>query len=184
MIFTIHDCGFIARCAFEIDDAGKNRLNKIEEIIADCKYGIHDLSRTELDKTSKLPRFNMPLELGLFLGAKQFGNKNNQEKICLVFDNDQYRYQKFISDISGQDIKAHNDETKILVSKTRDWLSNCRKNVKIIIPGGLMIYKRYKSFKRDLPMICSKLKLTEKELTFKDFTVILVSWLKDNDIKA
>jgi len=32
----------------------------------------HDISRTELNEHS-LPRFNMPLELGLFLGASRFG---------------------------------------------------------------------------------------------------------------
>jgi hypothetical protein len=56
-------------CALEDDDAGEFRLSKIERIIEECKFGIHDLSAVALDVATGLPRFNMPLELGLFLGC-------------------------------------------------------------------------------------------------------------------
>ena len=42
---------------------------KICQLILESPYGIHDLSRIELDPSTQLPRFNMALELGLFLGA-------------------------------------------------------------------------------------------------------------------
>src|SRR5437764_6982536 len=73
LIFAIHDCGYIARCALEVSDASEVRIEKIAKIIAACRFGIHDISRTDLDNTTALPRFNMPLELGIFLGAKRFG---------------------------------------------------------------------------------------------------------------
>jgi hypothetical protein len=41
----------------------------------------------------------MPLELGLDLGCRRFGNQDEQEKIVLVMDIEPFRYQKFISDI-------------------------------------------------------------------------------------
>ena len=63
MVFAVHDCGFIPRCALEEDDTSQVRIDKIYEIIADCRYGIHDISRIELDEPSGFPRFNMPLEL-------------------------------------------------------------------------------------------------------------------------
>lgn len=72
IVFAVYDCGFITRCALEEDDASEVRIDQIYNIIADCRYGIHDISRTELDEDSGLPRFNMPLELGIFLGAKKF----------------------------------------------------------------------------------------------------------------
>ena len=84
MVFAVHDCGFIARCALEEGDASQVRIDKIYNIIVDCRYGIHDISRTELDKNSGLPRFNMPLELGVFLGAKKFGI-NKKRKIALYW---------------------------------------------------------------------------------------------------
>jgi hypothetical protein len=73
IVFAIYDLGFVARCALEDDDGGEIRLSKIERIIEECKFGIHDLSAVAIDPATNLPRFNMPLELGLFLGCKRFG---------------------------------------------------------------------------------------------------------------
>ena len=70
IIFAVIHCGFVIRCARERDDSGETRISKIVEIIRASQFGIHDISRVELDKSNGLPRFNMPLELGLFLGAK------------------------------------------------------------------------------------------------------------------
>ncbi len=39
IVFAVHDCGFIARCALEVDDSGQVRIQKIEQIIADCRLG-------------------------------------------------------------------------------------------------------------------------------------------------
>ncbi len=95
IIFVVHDAGFIARCALEISNAAQNRYEKIVEIISKCKYGIHDISRTELAPENLLPRFNMPLELGIFLGCRKFGNAKHRMKVCLILDREPYRYQKF-----------------------------------------------------------------------------------------
>ena len=35
-----------------------------------------------------------------------------------------YRYRNFCSDISGQDIRAHNDEPRDVIRAVRDWLSS------------------------------------------------------------
>jgi len=45
IVFTVHDCGYIARCALELDDSSEVRIEKIARIIAGCKFGIHDISR-------------------------------------------------------------------------------------------------------------------------------------------
>jgi hypothetical protein len=111
-IFCIHDAGFVARCALEISDSSQNRLSKILQLIAACKYGIHDLSRVALDTGTSLPRFNMPLELGIFLGCKAFGSRLQRSKCCLVLDSEPYRYRGWISDIAGQDIEIHRNEAK------------------------------------------------------------------------
>lgn len=55
-VFAIIRCGFTARCAREIDDGGGPRIEKIMSLIEECPYGIHDISRTELDSKSRLPR--------------------------------------------------------------------------------------------------------------------------------
>ena len=176
MVFAVHDCGFIARCALEEGDASQVRIDKIYNIIADCRYGIHDISRTELDKNSGLPRFNMPLELGVFLGAKKFGRNEQKRKNCLILDKEQYRYQKFISDIAGQDVPAHNNDPEKMVKAVRDWLltASDRKT----IPSGSIIWKRYQKFRQELPQIAQAFQLEVEELIFNDYTFVLAEWLK------
>jgi len=48
IIFTVLRFGFRPRCALETDDASQNRFEKICSIIMKCRYGIHDISRTEI----------------------------------------------------------------------------------------------------------------------------------------
>ena len=175
MVFTVHDCGFIARCALEEGDASQVRIDKIYNIIAGCRYGIHDISRIELDKVSELPRFNMPLELGVFLGAKRFGIDEQKRKNCLILDKEPYRYQQFISDIAGQDVSIHNNDPEEIVKAVRNWLltASDRKT----IPSGSIIWERYQEFMRDLPQLAQECQLEVDELIFNDYTFVLAEWL-------
>ena len=178
MVFTIHDCGFIARCALEEEDASQVRIDKIYTIIADCRYGIHDISRIELDKNSGFPRFNMPLELGIFLGAKKFGIGDQGKKKCLVLDKEPYRYQQFISDIAGQDIQAHKNEAEIIVKVVRNWLRTASKRQ--TIPGGSTVWRRYQTFLRKLPQTAVELRLDAEDLIFNDYATVIARWLEKN----
>ena len=63
----------------------------------------------------------MPLELGLFLGAKRFGGPSQRTKKCIIFDSARYRYQQFISDIAGQDIHAHDNRVAKLIEQVATW---------------------------------------------------------------
>lgn len=122
VVFTVLNCGYTPRCALELSDSGQVRIAKINALIAGCRFGIHDVCRTELDPVNSLPRFNMPLELGLFLGCQTFGSRKHRDKSCLIFDTERYRYQKFVSDIAGQDIKAHGQDARRVIKGIRDWL--------------------------------------------------------------
>ena len=124
LIFSIYACGFRPRSAKELDDAGQTRIDKLYDLIGECRFGIHDISRTELDAVNQLPRFNMPLELGIFLGAKRYGGAAQRAKRLLILDVDQYRYQRFISDLAGIDIHEHRGEPDRALRETRNWLAN------------------------------------------------------------
>ena len=176
MVFAVYYCGFIARCALEEEDASQVRIDKIYNIISNCRYGIHDISRTDLDKTTCLPRFNMPLELGIFLGAKKFGNEKQKQKSCLVMDSELYRHQKFISDIAGQDVPAHNNSPEENVKLVRNWLRTASRRQNI--PDGSIIWRHYKDFLRDLPYTAQECKLTAEELIFNDYTLMVTNWLR------
>lgn len=175
IVFTVSVCGFNPRCALEVDDGSQIRIEKIFNIIGDCRFGIHDISKTELDEATHLPRFNMPLELGMFLGAKRFGHEEQKEKVCLILDREKYRYQKFISDIAGQDIRAHGDEPRTAISIVRNWLRNAVPSLSL--PGGESIGDRYGFFRRELPSLCRTLRISTGELTFVDYIWIVKTWL-------
>lgn len=179
IVFAIYDCGFVPRCALEEDDASQVRIDKIYSIIEDCRYGIHDISRIELDEASGFPRFNMPLELGVFLGAKKFGTEAQKGKKCLVLDSEPYQYQQFISDIAGQDIQAHNNASEEIVKVVRNWLRTASKRQ--TIPDGGIIWERYQDFMRDLPQMAQIWQLDANNLIFNDYTWMVVKWLRTQE---
>ncbi len=174
IVFAVHDAGFYARSAQEADDAGESRFGKIVRIIRESKYGVHDLSRTEPNETG-LPRFNMPFELGLFLGAAKFGRGKQRQKRCLVLDRDRYRYQQYISDIAGQDISPHSGDPREAVRRVRDWLRKA--SSRTTIPGASKIWRRYQRFQDDLPEMCGAVGIGEDELIFVDRVQLISRWL-------
>jgi len=180
IVFAVIAAGFAPRCALEELDSGTLRLDKIGRLILRCRYGIHDLSRTTLDTANRLPRFNMPLELGVFLGAKRFGDGNQKTKICLILDRDPYRYQMFCSDIAGQDIRAHGNDGPRTIGLVRDWLRTSRKTAAINIPGGPRITERYVQFRAQLPKMCKAAKLEVGSLIFLDYRTLVAAWLEEN----
>ena len=176
LVFAIYDLGFVPRCAREADDSGEVRLATIERIIKQSKYGIHDISEVTLDAVNHLPRFNMPLELGLFFGCRSFGPKVQLGKVSLVLDVEQYRYQKFISDIAGHDIRAHGGQPDQAIIVVRNWLTTASRRSNI--PGGAKVAARYARFRGDLPRLCKDANLQVDALTFIDYPNVVAGWLK------
>ena len=179
ILFSVYACGFRPRSALEISDSSQNRLSKIESIISESRYGIHDISFMSLDERTKLPRFNMPFELGLFLGAKSFGSGRQRRKLALVFDKGGYRYRVALSDISGQDIALHRGYERLAIREVRNWLSTNHQRAESL-PGGEYINNRYRLFCRHLPAASERLKLNVEQLTYADTCRAIEAWLRDN----
>lgn len=179
VVFAINDCGYVTRLALEVADGSEVRIDKIAKIIRECRFGFHDISRTAADAVTNLPRFNMPLELGLFLGAKRFGSAEQKLKSCLIADIERYRYQKFISDIAGQDIAAHGGDAEVAIHIVRDWLRSATPK-SIRIPGGSAVHSRYIAFRDELPSLSAKLHMRVDELTFIDYVNQVEDWLTLN----
>jgi len=175
IVFTVLACGFRPRSALEAAGSGDVRLEKILRLIDESRLGIHDISRVELDRDNGLPGFNMPFELGIFVGAKAFGSADQKRKACIVFDTERYRYQKFLSDIAGQDIRAHGRKVERVIQQVRDFLAtHCPPDV--VLPGGRALVERYQRFRRGLRRSCADLHLDPQSLTFRDLTVLIVGW--------
>ena len=175
IVFTVLRSGFVPRCALENDDGGQVRIEKICRIISECRYGIHDISLTELDVKSGLPRFNMPLELGLFLGARTFGPRIQKRKKALILDREKHRYQAFMSDIAGQDIHSHERKATLLIERVATWLRRETRDANI--PGGRAIASEFKRFQSELTAIAASKKLELEELQFPDIRDIAATWI-------
>lgn len=168
IVFAVIHCGYTVRCALEAEDTGATRIEKIYKLIDECRYGIHDVSRIEHDAINSLPRFNMPFELGLFLGARRFGGREQRSKGCLVLEAERYRYQKFLSDIAGQDIRQHGNEPAQAVGAVRDWLAGSRSKKASPLPGATAIMKHHGEFEANLPAMLRAAELEPAELGFFD----------------
>jgi hypothetical protein len=178
IVFCVTACGFRARCTLEENDTGEVRIDTIYKLIRECNHGIHDISRTEVKgEAYELPRFNMPFELGIFLGAKKFGPPTAKKR-CLVMDRAPYLYKRFISDIAGQDIKAHRNSPCAVTRQVRNWLQAAPG--KADLPGGQRIWQKYRQFRRELPVIAHDANLNSKQLTFIDYLQMVTTWLKRN----
>lgn len=178
IVFAVQDLGFAVRCATERDDSGEVRLHKIMDIIAECKYGIHDISRAEIN-VPDLPRFNMPYELGLFMGCQRYGVGKQKSKVTLILDSKRYRYQEFLSDIAGQDIKAHNDDPKEAIRVVRKWLGSTPERTKR--HGATAIWERYQQFEQALPTLCKDpdINMTVDELkgSFVEYVQVMKNFI-------
>lgn len=184
IVFAVNEMGFRPKCAKDVSNAGEPRFNKIQNLIEECKYSIHDISRTEVNAANGLPRFNMSLELGLDLGCKRYGKPHHQEKVVLILDVEQYRYQEFISDIAGQDIEAHNSNEVEVINAVRNWLRLELDPKVVITPSGALIFERYATFRATLPTICAKLNWDIGNLPFSDFSWAVADWIINNPIPA
>lgn len=179
IIFSVVRCGFQPRCALEVNNAAQVRIEKIAAIIKECPIGIHDISRTEADSINQLPRFNMPLELGLYLGARYYGGRAHKEKACLILDREPYRYQKFISDIAGQDISTHGDDQEQAIDAVRNFLNGL--NGPRPLPEGKNIWGEYQDFQAALPSICKRLEISPAKLQYQDFLYIVTDYVSEDD---
>lgn len=174
IVFAIFACGFRPRSALELDDGGFARLDKIMGIIGECRFGIHDLSRVELDPDCGLPRFNMPFELGLFLDAKKFGGEDHARKRAMVLDCEPYRYQRFISDLNGMDISAHGGDPARLAGLVRDWLVNVSRRRLV---SKRILLTALGRFELDLPEQAHRIGASPGDLPYVEFEFMVTDWL-------
>jgi hypothetical protein len=175
LVFAISDCGLVPRTALEVEDSGEARVDKIFRIIEESKFGVHDISRAGIDRNTRLARFNMPLELGFFLGAKRFGADHQRRKFCLILDREKFRYRNFCSDIAGQDIRNHNGDPREAIRAVRDWLNNHRTGAPM--PGGKAIFDRYEQFRAQLSGQAASARLHPRELSYGDYVELVNGWL-------
>jgi hypothetical protein len=96
--------GLAPRATVEIP-GGQGRLDRILELIQECRYSFHDLSRVEVNLARpRTPRFNMPFELGLAVASQKLVWK---DQMWFVFESRRRRLSKSLSDLNGTDPYIH-----------------------------------------------------------------------------
>lgn len=90
------------RCVLELPGAGRSRLDRIYDLIASCSVSIHDLSRVGLSGAFRVPRFNMPFELGMAYALTRHQSHN-----FFIFEEKTHRLQASLSDLNGHDPHIH-----------------------------------------------------------------------------
>jgi hypothetical protein len=136
--------GLIPRATLEIPTS-RRRLERIRQLIEHCAYSIHDLSRVQLNaRAPRVPRFNMPFELGLAV-AQDAGHRRDTWYVCETVP---HRISKSLSDLDGTDVRIHRGTVRgvfgaicdIFVRKTRQ-------------PSVQDMYRIYLVLRRNLPKI-------------------------------
>jgi hypothetical protein len=121
----------------------QGRLEAIIGLIGKSNFSIHDLSRDKLSKG--IPRFNMPLELGLAL-YRSHATKGRHR--VYVFESKPYRAQKSTSDINGIDPQIHHGTAKGVMAGLRNILRQ---------PGDVTtvpeMLSSYRAVRRKLPAL-------------------------------
>lgn len=121
----------------------------------------------------------MPFECGVDLGYKFF-TKSNKKKI-LILDSERYRYQEFISDIAGNDIKAHENEPETAVKNVRDWI---RVSSRKKLPWASTIWLEHNEFTYDINNILESEKINFNDigaLPFSDWIQLIKDWVEERE---
>jgi hypothetical protein len=176
LAFAVSACGYQPTCALDEDDAGRIRFDKLKSLIAEADLAIHDLSRIELSEETLTPRFNMPFELGLYLGAKHFGGSRQRTKRCLVLARSRREWAPTISDLAGVDPAFHGGKPDAAIRAVRDFLHAAPDGS--VLPGETALIADHRRFLRDLPQIAESARQTPQEaLRYRNYMAFLEEFL-------
>lgn len=178
LIFTVAASGYRVRCALEENDAGDIRLEKLCRLIDESDRSVHDLSRVQLNPQG-LPRFNMPFELGLFLGAKRFGGRKRSRKSALVMMEAPYSLPVYLSDAAGSDPEAHRERPEEIIRIVRAYLHRRPDNSHL--PGAQHMLAEFVRFKAALPGMARSLNIAPHEpdpmRDYRDYIALMIEFL-------
>ncbi|MBC8167233.1 MAG: hypothetical protein H7Y20_15355 [Bryobacteraceae bacterium] len=105
--------GLAINAALAVPNQG--RLGTIINLIDTSDFSIHDLSRVEVSRG--VPRFNMPVELGLALYRSHI--TDGQHRV-FIFERKHYRAQRSTSDVNGIDPQIHSGTVKGVMKGLRN----------------------------------------------------------------
>jgi hypothetical protein len=121
LIASLVGLGLNPRCVVEIAiDA--SRLDRLHDLIRSCQYSIHDLSAVEVtSRPYRVPRFNMPFELGLAVAVKLQGDHEFR-----LLEAVRHRLDQSLSDLKGYDPYVHGGTPTGVFDAVRDMFAGVK----------------------------------------------------------
>jgi hypothetical protein len=138
-IVGLTQLGLQIRVALAVPNQG--RLATIIDLIEKSDFSIHDLSRVEI--SHGVPRFNMPVELGLALYRSHMTKGKHR---VFIFEKQAQRAQRSTSDVNGIDPQIHKGTAKGVMCVLRNIFRQAGDT--ITVPEMLASYR---AVKRKLP---------------------------------
>lgn len=161
LLYAIKIIGFNPRISLERFDSGEVRLDKIKELIESSKYSIHDFSKIKSTYLGEYFRLNMPFELGIDIGCKQYHpNRKFRSKKILVLEGELYSVKKALSDLPA-DCKCHDNDSEKLVKQIRNWFVELGLAT---VPPATKIWNDYNIFYSNLHKGKKHLGYTKKDI--------------------
>lgn len=182
LLFTILYLDFNPRIATERSDSGEQRIDKICELIELSKFSIHDLSRLQSKKKKEFYRLNMPFELGIDYGCRKFAANYHKDKKFLVLEKSRYDYAKALSDLSGVDIKNHEDDPIKIIRIARNWLASFVTGKSIDAPA--VVWEKFNLFMQNFAEERMEQGFSKDdiyEMPTSEFTGYIKEWLRKNN---
>jgi hypothetical protein len=121
----------------------------------------------------------MPFELGLVIGCKKIAGSQFSRRPVLIMERKSYTTQKCLSDIAGQDLKAHDGSVARIITCVRTWL--LQQSGRSNIPGQVRVQNAFQDFYRVLPDLCEEAELDITDLSYSDFVILAQQWLVERN---
>lgn len=121
LLFVVIYLGYNPHIASERFNSSEQRISKICDLIKNAKFSIHDISRIKSKKRNEVYRLNLSFELGIDFGCRLFNEGETRNKVFLILEKEKYLFHTALSDMSGVDIKNHNNNPEELIRQVRNW---------------------------------------------------------------
>ncbi|GAA0880374.1 hypothetical protein GCM10009119_33440 [Algoriphagus jejuensis] len=178
IFFVLIYLGFKPKIA-ETSDSGQVRILKIKDLMVASPLSIHDLSRIDPLATDAAARLNMAFEMGIDFGLRYSGIPEYGTKRFLILEKEEHRYKTFLSDISGNDIKSHQNDPELIIKAIRDWIKS--QGQRKAVPRHKLIFSAFNEFLMYYNQMIGGEGYDPKEitaLTFSDVIDIMTNWVK------
>jgi len=148
LIAGLTSLGLNPRCVLEIPPS-TDRLRRLHDLVSACPFSLHDLSRVQLSAGPfRVPRFNMPFELGLATAISLRDGVSHQWR---ALETAAFRLNQSLSDLNGYDHLIHTGTIGGMMDALLDIFGNAKRLPLDQTADLLWVYRRLRSFRATMP---------------------------------